>query len=143
MIEKLEFYHGAAIVRLIEDDRCKSVGKNEYGYVVNGDRSVVIKYTTKAHSPWRFTVSRDDIARYDLATEKFESCVIALVCGGDGVCSVDWKTARALLGGSPGWLAAKRNFNGCYGVSGVAGTLKKKIPVNQWPGIVFGQEAVE
>jgi hypothetical protein len=44
MIEKLEFYHGAAIVRLIEDDRCKTVGKNEYGYLVNGDRSVFIKY---------------------------------------------------------------------------------------------------
>jgi len=141
MIEKLEFYHGAALVRLIEDDRCKSVGKSEYGYLVNGDRSVLIKYTTKAQSPWRFTVSEDDIARFDGAAEKFEICIMVLVCGGDGVCSVPWRTARDLLGGSPGWLAAKRSFNGCYGVSGSAGMLKKKIPVNQWPGIVFGQEA--
>lgn len=141
MIEKLEFYHGAAIVRLIEDERCKSVGKNEYGYIVNDNRSVAIKYTTKAQSPWRFTVSEDDIVRYDLAAAKFESCVVALVCGGDGVCSVPWETARELLGGVPGWLAAKRNFNGCYGVSGTGGRLKRKIPVNQWPGIVFGQEA--
>lgn len=139
MIEKLEFYHGAAIVQLIEDDRCKSVGKNEYGYVVNGTRSVVIKYTTKAQSPWRFTVSDDDIARHDLAARKFEICVLALVCGGDGVCSVEWKIARELLGGSPGWLAAKRRFNGCYGVNGSAGSLKNKIPVNQWPEIVFAQ----
>lgn len=140
MIEKLEFYHGAAIVRLIEDDRCTSVGKNEYGYLVNGDRSIVVKYTTKAHSPWRFTLSQDDIARFDLAAQHFDTCVIVLVCGGDGVCSVTWAAARELLGGSPGWLAAKRSFNGCYSVSGPAGALRRKIPLNQWPGIVFGQE---
>jgi hypothetical protein len=143
MIEKLEFYHGAALVRLVEDGRCKSVGKNECGYLVNGDRSVLVKYTTKTRSPWRFTVSEDDIARFDLAARQFVICVIVLVCGGDGVCSVTWKAAREVLGDSPGWLAAKRSFNGCYAVSGPAGALKKKIPLNQWPGIVFGQEEQE
>lgn len=140
MIEKLEFYHGAAIIRLIEDERCVSVGKNEYGYVVNGDRSIGVKYTTKAQSPWRFTFSDDDITRFDLAAMQFDSCIAVLVCGGDGVCSIPWNVARNLLGGSPGWLAAKRSFKGCYAVSGPAGGLKKKVPDNQWPSIVFGLE---
>jgi len=61
-----------------------------------------IKYTTKAQSPWRFTLSEDDIARFDLAAERFETCIMVLVCGGDGVCSIAWRTARELLGGSAG-----------------------------------------
>jgi hypothetical protein len=143
MIEKLEFYHGAAVVRLIEDGRCNSVRKGEAGYLVNDERTVFLKYTTKAHSPWRFTVSADDLARYDLASHQTATCILALVCGGDGVCSLTWAEGRELLGGSPGWLAAKRSFNGCYAVSGPCGTLKRKVALNRWPAIVFGQEDSE
>jgi hypothetical protein len=143
MIEKLEFYHGAAVIRLIEDKRCNNVRKVESGYLVNDERAVFLKYTTKAHSPWRFTVSGDDLARYDVTAHQFETCVLALVCGGDGVCSLTWGEARELLGGSPGWLAAKRSFNGCYAINGHTGTLKRKVPLNQWPGIVFAPEKSE
>jgi hypothetical protein len=143
MIEKLEFYHGAAIIRIIEDVRCRSVGKNDYGYLVNGDRSVLLKYCTKPQSPWRFTVTSDDLARFDTALRHFETCVLALVCGGDGVCAVPWRTLRQLVGSTPGWIAAKRAFSGCYSVSGPAGILKKKVALNQWPSIVFEQERIE
>jgi hypothetical protein len=137
MIEKLEFYHGAAIVRVIEDPRCQSIGKSEYGYLVNGKRLVYLKYSTKAHSPWRFTVTVDDIARLDEAIGVFGKCVVGLVCGGDGVCPVRWKVLKAVLGTAPGWIAAKRSFNGCYSVSGPEGKLKRKVALNQWPAIVF------
>lgn len=143
MIETLEFYHGAAIIRLIEDPRCRSVGKNEYSYLVNEDRAVLVKYTTKAQSPWRFTISGDDIARFDLVAEQYEVCILVLVCGGDGVCAVPWISARQLLGGMAGWLATNRKFSGCYSVSGPLGTLKRKVALNQWPGIVFRQEKTE
>jgi hypothetical protein len=63
MIEKLEFYHGAALVRLIEDPRCTRIAKHACGYLVNQNRIVAIKYSTKAHSPWGFTFSQDDLAR--------------------------------------------------------------------------------
>ncbi len=82
MIEKLEVYHGAAVIRLIEDERCNSVRRVESGYLVNDERAIFLKYTTKAHSPWRFTVSGDDLARYDVTAHQFETCVLALVCGG-------------------------------------------------------------
>ncbi len=140
MIEKLEFYHGAALLRLIEDDRCTSVGRSQFGYVVNGDRTVLLKYTTKAHSPWRFTVTGDDLTRFDLAALQVDRCVLALVCGGDGVCAVCWQTARALLDGAAGWLAAKRGFRGSYDFSGSAGRLSRKVPLSSWPAIVFEEE---
>ena len=143
MIEKLEFYHGAAIVRLIEDGRCKSVRKSEYGYLVNEDRSILVKYTTKAQSPWRFTITKDDIERFDRASQRSNVCILVLVCGGDGVCASPWEAARELLSGSAGWLSAKRSHNGCYAFSGPAGTLKKKVALNQWPGIVFDLQEIE
>jgi hypothetical protein len=141
MIDKLEFYHGAAIVRIVDDARCRSIQKhNSGGYVVNGDCLLILKYTTKAHSPWRFTFSEDDQSRIGQAAGKFALCVLGLVCGGDGVCGIRWHQLNILLRDGAGWLATKRVFNGCYAVTGSRGTLEKKVALNQWPGILF-QEA--
>lgn len=140
MIEKLEFYHGAALVRLIEDPRCGTIGKHPYGYLVNQGRIVAIKYSTKANSPWGFTVSADDIGRFNAAKKEFGNCVITFVCGGDGVCALGWLVVARLLGNAPGWISAKRSFAGCYAVSGPAGVLKGKVAMNRWPGIVFDGE---
>ncbi len=141
MIDKLEFYHGAAIVRIVEDARCCSIQKHDSGgYIVNGNRFLVLKYTTKAHSPWRFAVSLEDRKHIEQAAAEFALCVLGLVCGGDGVCGIRWDQLNILLGDGVGWLATKRVFNGCYAVTGSRGNLEKKIALNQWPGILF-QEA--
>lgn len=140
MIEKLEFYHGAALVRLIEDPRCETIGKHVYGYRVNQQRLVAIKYSTRARSPWGFTFSQDDIDRLQMTEQQFGGCFIAFVCGGDGVCALSWITVVDLLGNSPGGISAKRAFAGCYAVSGPTGALKGKIAMNRWPGIVFDRE---
>jgi len=137
MIEKLEFYHGAALVRVIEDPRCETIAKHACGYRVNNNRLLAIKYSTKAQSPWGFTFSEEDISRFSAASAESGDCFIALVCGGDGVCALSWAIASALLAQSPGRIAAKRGFAGCYAVSGPAGSLKGKVAMNRWPAIVF------
>ena len=140
MIEKLEFYHGAALVRVIEDTRCATIAKHAYGYRVNECRILAIKYSTKARSPWQFTFSKDDISRLSAANLEFGVCSVALVCGGDGVCALSWETLSALLGDAPGSIAAKRAFAGCYAVSGPTGSLRSKVAMNRWPAIVFEGE---
>jgi hypothetical protein len=35
MIDKQEFYHGAAILRVVEDSRCQSVNRHNGGFIVN------------------------------------------------------------------------------------------------------------
>jgi hypothetical protein len=137
MIEKLEFYHGAAVVRIIEDNRCRSISKTEHGYLVNGDRLVFLKYTTKAHSPWRFTAAEDDLERLENPGVAIERCVVGFVCGGDGICSVPLEWVKRLLGAAPGWIAVKRVFSGCYSVTGPQGKLPRKIPLNDWPAVLF------
>jgi len=140
MIEKLEFYHGAALVRVIEDPRCEMIAKHACGYRVNDNRVLAIKYSTKAQSPWQFTFSSDDIQRFDSASAEFGGCAVALVCGGDGVCALSWQAITTLLAEAPGAIAIKRGFGGCYGVNGPAGGLKGKVAMNRWPGIVFDGE---
>jgi hypothetical protein len=140
MIEKLEFYHGAALVRVIEDPRCESITKHACGYRVNNNRLLAIKYSTKAHSPWGFTFSSDDILRFNAAKAEFGECLLALVCGGDGICALSWAPTATLLADSPGRIAAKRGFAGCYAVSGPAGELKSKVAMNRWPAIIFEGE---
>ena len=137
MIEKLEFYHGAAVVRIIEDDRCRSISKTEHGYLVNGDILVFLKYTTKAHSPWRFTVVKDDLDRLENPGVAIARCVVGFVCGGDGICSVPLQGLTRLLGDASGWIAVKRAFSGCYSVMGPLGKIARKIPLNDWPVVLF------
>lgn len=144
MIEELEFYHGAALVRLIEDPRCEAIRKHGCGYRVNQQRFVAIKYSTKNQSPWRFSFSQEEIDRLQAAMEEFGSCIIALVCGGDGVCALYWSKASNLLGGTPGWISVRRPHGACYGVRGPAGTLKGKIAMKRWPDIIFdGRMAIK
>ena len=140
MIEKLEFYHGAALVRLIEDARCTRIAKHPCGYLVNQARIVAIKYSTRSHSPWGFTFSQDDVTRINNAEKELNDCLVALVCGGDGICVLFWMTVAELLGNQPGRIAAKRGFAGCYAVSGPAGKMKGKVAMNSWPSIVFDGE---
>lgn len=140
MIEKLEFYHGAALVRVVEDPRCTGIARHPYGYRVNESRLVVIKYSTKAHSPWGFTFTAEDVSRLKAAAAEFGECLVALVCGGDGICALSWTDTAPLLGGSPGRIGAKRGFAGCYALSGPAGELKGKVAMNRWPAIIFDAE---
>ena len=138
MLDKTEYYHGAAIVRLLEDKRCRSVHMRRLlGYVVNNDIFVFLKYTTKNRSPWGFTFDLKDVNRcFRMATE-YRKVVLGFICGGDGVCALDWSEAKKLLDGKHGRIATSRKHNRSYSVRGTAGELKKKVPVGRWPSLVF------
>lgn len=136
MIDKQEFYHGAAVLKLIGDARFRTISSHEGGYIVNSKTFALIKYTTRHSSPWRFTVTQDEVAQIT-SRALSDSSLIVLVCGGDGICAVTWKNANNLLGGGFGWLSAKRKFNGSYTLSGPLGSLRRKVPVKQWPSILF------
>ncbi len=137
MIAKWEFYHGAVMIRLLEDKRCQTVRKDELGYIVNDRVFVFVKYTTKTRSPWRFTFGQSEIQQLDCRATSFRNIIIVLVCGGDGICAVSWCNAYRLLGNKAGWLSARRKFNEQYAVAGQAGQLHGKVSLSEWPLIVF------
>ena len=138
MLYRNGYYHGAAIVCLLDDDRCRSVRKHGLlGYVVNEDTFVVLKYTTKARTPWGFTFDQEDVDRFLVAGSSYPRWVLGLICGDDGVCALEWSQARQLLADKPGRIAVGRKHNKQYDVWGTAGELKGKIALNRWPALLF------
>lgn len=144
MLDKSAYYHGAAVIPVLEDSRCRSIRKlSTLGYVVNDDTFLFIKYTTKARSPWRFTFDQEDIDRCARVSGEYRRLVFGFVCGGDGVCAVDWIQGRDLLGMKPSWIAAARKHNHSYSVWGSNGELKRKVSLGKWPALVFGVDVAE
>lgn len=136
MIDKQEYYHGAALMRLLDDKRCHEVRRLDVGYGVNGHSLVFLKYSTKGRSPWRFNFSADERRRL-AARAEYLRVTLALICGGDGICAMTLAEAEVLMGRDAGWLAVRRRFHERYGVSGQAGKLPRKVPRHRWPEIVF------
>ncbi|MFA5000008.1 MAG: hypothetical protein WC545_01445 [Patescibacteria group bacterium] len=137
MIDKQEFYYGSALIRALNSQKCSNIKRFGIGYLINDKSAVLIKYSTKVKSPWRFIISSEEV-NFLLESEKlWVKGVIALVCGGDGVCAIDWAEASTLLDGAVMWLSAKRNFNEQYAVAGPNGKLSHKVPLQDWPEIVI------
>jgi hypothetical protein len=140
MIDKADFYHGAALAMALDDSRCVDIAACPPGYLVNNEVLALIKYTTKGHSPWQFTFTMEDVARLQHCPDGIQKVVLALVCGGDGICTISAETACTLLDGSAAWIAVRRKFHGWYSINGPVGTLEKKIAVKRWPEILFKSE---
>jgi hypothetical protein len=139
MIDKLHYYHGAAIVSLLEENEDISVKKKGVlGYVINNRVFVFLKYTTKARSPWRFSFDQEDIDRCLKMASEHTEIVLGLICGGDGICALKWEEVESLLDTKPGWISAKRKHNESYGVAGSISKLKGKIPVGKWTNLISG-----
>jgi hypothetical protein len=137
MIDKQEFYHGVALVRLLDDNRCREVKKHSIGYIVNNEVIVLLKYTTRSRTPWRFTFTLDEMVSIETLCKGGNRITIAFVCGGDGICAVYAEELYSIMGDNPGWIAIRRNFNEQYGVTGSKGALERKISFKRWPSIIF------
>jgi len=143
MLDKSGYYHGAALTRLLDDERCRAVRKHGLlGYVVNDDIFVFLKYTTKARSPWGFAFDQEDVNRCFDMSKQYHRVILGLICGGDGVCALEWEQARELLGGKQGRIATGRKHNHSYAVWGSEGELKRKVSLRQWPSLLFESEAI-
>lgn len=144
MIDKADFYHGAALATAFNDSRCIDIARCTPGYLVNDSVLALLKYTTKNGSPWQFTFSAEDVTRLQHCPDGVDRVVMVLVCGGDGICTISAETALLLLEGAPGGIGVRRKFHGWYRVSGPAGRLEKKVALKRWPQILFeGEEDVD
>ena len=138
MINKHKFYHGAAIVRLLEDERCKALRKKgSLGYICNEKVFLFVKYTTKARTPWQFTFDQEDVDRANRMAAEYGRAVCVFVCGGDGVCAVSWEEVQQVINNTAGRVAVARKHNKQHSVWGGADQLEHKVAINQWPAVVF------
>lgn len=125
------------MIRVLEDARFVSIKKHALGYIINDEMIVLLKYSTKNRTPWRFSFTLDEMISIETLCKKNVKIVIALVCGGDGVCAIHAEELHDIMGDNPEWIAVRRNFKEQYGVAGPKGLLERKIAFQRWPAIVF------
>ncbi len=139
LIDKQEYYHGVVIVRLLDDHRFRSVSKSEGCYLCNEGVLVNIKYSTKNRSPWSFSFSPDELRRIEHLAASGTAIVIALVCGGDGVCALELEELREIGVASEGAITVRRGFRRLFSVSGPVGSLEHKISHSRLNDLVFAR----
>jgi len=137
-IRNKELYHGAALLRIVEDKSFTALNsvRGEYGhYLLNADRHLFVKVTTKAAPPWQFSYNRDDIAKIArvLGSGKVFIC---LVCGRMAVCALNQAEMQHLLQMSAAnqqWIRVQSPKGGSCHMSGSNGKLKRAIARNAFP----------
>jgi hypothetical protein len=136
MIEKQDFYHGATLVRLLEDSRCSGIIKSDIGYTVNTNSELYPKYTTKSRSPWTFTFKQGEINKLKQLNR---DVVIAFICAGDGICAITLDELKIIYSGLVCCITIRRDFRQQYSVSGPSGEIHEKIHFNRINALVFGE----
>ncbi|MBY0110576.1 hypothetical protein K2Y00_01015 [Patescibacteria group bacterium] len=136
MIDKSQYYHGAAIMSLLQDKNLSLTRKGLLGYVVNNKVFAFFKYRTNPRTPWIFIFDQEDVERCSAMNLEYEGVIVGLICGGDGVCWITWKEASELLDLKPGRITLRRKHGESYGVFGQVMNLKRKIPVSRWATII-------
>lgn len=143
MIDKQDYYHGAAILQLLRSVHAQNIKPHVDGYAVNDWAFIVIKYSTRNHSPWRFTLTPDEAQALSAPPKRRFRTFVALVCGGDGICVVNWDEIKSLLPEAPAWISCRRLPNKWYSLAGALGELQRKIPLSAWPALVFDRSGLE
>ena len=133
MIDKKDYYHGAALMALMGSGKAVEVQAVGDAYLVNRRSLIIPKYSTKKHSPWSFSFSQVELQLLRSQPGAGPRKLYVLICGDDGICALDGVEADGLLGAQGMQLRVHRRHGGHYDVSGSA--WSRKIPPGRWPAI--------
>ncbi|MHB0980497.1 MAG: hypothetical protein ACYC5Q_10600 [Thermoleophilia bacterium] len=142
-VQEKDLFHGAVLTQIVEDPSFKALNKASphYGhYLVNTDKQVFVKYRTGGTSPWQFVFSSDELQVIERAEKSGDSLLLCLVCGQVTVCALDAseiKTVLDLAQVRSQWISVEVPSGGSCHVRGSAGSLKRTVPHNAFPGKVF------
>jgi hypothetical protein len=136
-IRKQDFYEGAALNLIAKTGGIAGIINHSPFYIINGRISVLLKYSTKGRSPWRFSVSENEQAQLRKRSQKTDVS-IGLVCGSDGVVALGYDLFQSIASPRDGaiHLACYRDHGEHYDVSGPDGRLRKKIAPSSWQRIL-------
>jgi hypothetical protein len=146
-IPDYHFYHGAALSLIVAQGEFTGLAKmpalGTAAYAVNHDIGVYIKHTTNSLSPWQFNFKPEhQTAIRDLFKKYSEKTFIALVCGREGVCIIEYGEYASVIDENfdeQEMLSVERPGGGGFRVQGGAGKLPKIVPVNRFPTHMFSK----
>lgn len=132
-LREYEFYHGAALSRLIsiaDSVQIKKLDDIAFGcYVVNGEIGLLIKYATDRMTPWAFTFTSEHKRALSELKLRYAKVLVLLVCRNDGIVALDYDSALTVIGDGPATAAVSvsRKPRQMYAVSGTNGALSRKL----------------
>jgi len=142
-IQEQDIYHGPALMHVVEHPSFKALNKASkvYGhYLINTDRHLFVKYSTKKKSPWQFTFNPIDFKAMVSNNIKGAKVYIALVCGRSTICALtisELNDIVDLTAKSVQTVTVKVPSGGSCHVHGSDGELKNAVAHNAFPTKVF------
>jgi hypothetical protein len=136
MISYNSKYIGSAIVSMI--DSChdglyiKRIVDDKSGfYLINNKLPILCKYSTKRTNPWSFSFKSDVLGIYLSLKQRYNVCLIILVCGIDGILALDSFQVQEIIDlkkpSDQKRISVTRKLRKMYYISGSDGTMKNKI----------------
>ena len=134
MIRDFEFFHGAALARLVHAGGRLTMGSfreaSRAAYVVNDECGLYLKHSSSRMSPWQFTFLRrhqDEVDRLRVVTERL---VVGFVCNDDGVVGLTYSELRMVLDSNfeeIEGVSISRSPRGMYIVRGRDGEMRYRV----------------
>lgn len=134
MIRNFEFYHGAALARLIHSTKPVKIrlypsGSNA-SYVVNETIALYLKHSANRMSPWNFSFQKEHQNEIFRLKKRFGDVVLGLICNDDGIVGLTYEELKSIFWGdrkSTEWVSVSRKQRHEYSVKGKDGKLKHKV----------------
>ncbi len=143
-MKDFEFFHGAALIRIIHDNISDSIKKytnNNSSYAINSETGIYIKYSQSRMSPWNFSFSDVHVNEIKDMKNNFGEVYIVLVCNHNGICCLNFEEFSAVISienkNFPKWIKASRMKGEKYFISGSDGELKHKIGDSDFPKKIY------
>jgi len=135
MLPDYSRYYGSVLTHIV--DHCLSPitvarlnpGTQGY-YVLGGKVPLHIKFSRSRKGPWAFTFHRDHQIQYQKIADEYGDCILALVCGKDGIAALNFAQVREVLDDhfeEQEGISVRRKLNHMYSVGGTNGRLSNKV----------------
>jgi hypothetical protein len=145
MISEFEFFHGAVLARMLHaTQQTMTVAPysefDNASYVINGDKGIYIKYSSKRLSPWRFSFQRRHHEMISEMKYKLGEMFVILVCHDDGAVVLtiqEFQKVVKIDGKESQWVSAARKRRQMYLIKGSDGELEFKIGKDEFAEKIF------
>lgn len=148
MIRDFEFYHGAALARLVRSGRRVTIvllkENSKASYVVNDHCGLYLKHSSSRMNPWSFTFHRDHQHEIDAMHHLIGYVVVGLICNDDGVVGLNYTEFRTVLDTNHevvGGISVSRKPRGMYTVRGRDAKMQYRIGEGDFAKKVLRQGA--
>jgi hypothetical protein len=149
MISEFEFFHGAVIARMLHaiQHTMTVAAYSEFdnaSYVINGNKGIYIKYSSKRLSPWRFSFQKRHHEVISEMKHQLGEMFVILVCHDDGAVVLTFEEFQQVVkidGEASQWISAARNRRQMYLIKGSDGKLEFKIGKDEFAEKIFGLTA--